>query len=140
VTLNAICIFKEPTIQTLMRSYRHWFAQTMIGHGMENSKGSFNQMPKLSDLKKKTTDEQHIGLKITEQQVFRLKDSDPFTIKDLKLDFDTDLPEFEDEIETKKSSITKDMTFQDMERIIIQEKGEQFYNEKKISKMRYWQD
>ena len=107
---------------------------------MENSKGSFNQMPKLSDLKKKTTDEQHIGLKITEQQVFRLKDSDPFTIKDLKLDFDTDLPEFEDEIETKKSSITKDMTFQDMERIIIQEKGEQFYNEKKISKMRYWQD
>lgn len=48
-------------------------------------------MPKLSELRKKISDE-HVGTKITESQVFRLKDSETFTSKDLKLDFEFDLP------------------------------------------------
>jgi hypothetical protein len=38
----------------------------------------------------------------------------------------------------KKSQITSDLRLADIERIVIQEKGEQFYAEKNFSKSRQW--
>jgi hypothetical protein len=38
----------------------------------------------------------------------------------------------------KKNEVSSELRFADIDRIVIQEKGEQFYAEKKFSKSRQW--
>jgi len=49
-----------------------------------------------------------------------------------------DLPQFDQEVSKKREHMTKEMRFADLSRIIVQEKGEQYYEEKRYSKMRLW--
>lgn len=58
----------------------------------------------------------------------------------VKVDSFEDLKNFKKQVEYLKKIQTKDIRITDLERIVIQEKGEQFYHEKKFSKSRQWLD
>jgi hypothetical protein len=54
----------------------------------------------------------------------------------LKLDSHNDFEEFEKQVRIKKSHVSGDLRLADIDRIVIQEKGEQFFAEKNFSKSR----
>jgi hypothetical protein len=58
----------------------------------------------------------------------------------LNFDIFDDLPQFKEEIDRKKRMQTRDMRFAELDRLIIQEKGEHFYADREKNKSRQWLD
>lgn len=58
----------------------------------------------------------------------------------LRCDLAGDLTEYVEQVQLKKALQSRDLRINEMERLIVQEKGEQFYAEKKAFKERLWRE
>ena len=82
-------------------------------------------------------DDLKFGGLIQKTQVFRLN-REEFTGADLRKDSVGDLHEYKEQVLLKKRLQLRDVKISDMERIIVQEKGEKWFADKTASKSRQW--
>lgn len=149
LTHSATSIYRDQQIQTFIKNFRHWFAQTSLNKQAYNAEiaqaeqEGFPAMPDLKDVLSVESDAQtdtSFGAKIQNTQVYRLGNGqhDFNNVKNIASDSTQDIPQLSHEILRKKDAQMREFRFQELDRLIIQERGEQYYAEKKITKSKQW--
>ena len=95
LTHGSTSIFRDPNIQTLVKSFRHWFSQELLKQnaGTIDASQGFDAFPSLATLtapSSSESEENNFGANIQNTQVFRL-DRDFKNPKDIKLDSHSDM-------------------------------------------------
>lgn len=107
-----------------------------------------NKDPSLSNGNRfaQNLDNLNFGGIIQNTQVFRFQARDFPDVRNgtlhvnLRCDLAGDLTEYVEQVQLKKALQSRDLRINEMERLIVQEKGEQFYAEKKAFKERLWRE
>lgn len=77
---------------------------------------------------------------IKNSQIFRCSAAEFSDPADPSKDTFEDLPVFQREIKRQGEAVRKEFKFIEHDRIIVQEKGEQYYHDKLFNKTKQWQE